>query len=148
MATLSHTSADIVQCVVFTPLFATLPPSLYIIRCDIVNFFYLLRYFSIYPSAPVRGWGFAFGAWVRDIENRDCLYKNPYLLKNIYTKIQRLLKSCLYKNLYPFKYLAYIQIQTLPNTLYKNPYKPIGRRAPNDEQYTSPYKTNTNMKIT
>nr|DAU50368.1 MAG TPA: hypothetical protein [Caudoviricetes sp.] len=75
--TLSHTSADIVQCVVFPPLFATLPPSLYIIRCDTVNFFYLLRYFSIYFGAPVRGWGFAFGGWVRDIENRDCLYKNP-----------------------------------------------------------------------
>nr|DAW38590.1 MAG TPA: hypothetical protein [Caudoviricetes sp.] len=99
--TLSHTSADIVQCVVFTPLFATLPPSLYIIRCDTVNFFYLLRYFSIYPSAPVRGWGFAFGAWGRDIENRDCLYTNPILFQKV---------------------------------VYKNPYKPIGRRAPNDEQ--------------
>nr|DAJ49047.1 MAG TPA: hypothetical protein [Caudoviricetes sp.] len=69
------------QCVVFTPCFATLPPSLYIIRCDTMNIFYLLRYFSIYPTYPVRGWGFAFGAWGADIQNRDCLYTNPYSFK-------------------------------------------------------------------
>nr|DAP30654.1 MAG TPA: hypothetical protein [Caudoviricetes sp.] len=87
---LSHTSADIVQCFVFTPCFAILPPSLYIVLCDTVNFLYLLLLFSIYPSAPLRGWGFAFGAWGPVIRNRDCLYTNPKALKMIaYTKIQR-----------------------------------------------------------
>nr|DAW36361.1 MAG TPA: hypothetical protein [Caudoviricetes sp.] len=81
VTTLSHTSNDIVQCVVFTPLFATLPPTHYIVHCDTMNFFNLLLLFSIYFGAPVRGWGFAFRAWVRDIENRDCLYKNPYSSK-------------------------------------------------------------------
>nr|DAN47411.1 MAG TPA: hypothetical protein [Caudoviricetes sp.] len=89
------------QFVVFTPLFATLPPTHYIVHCDTMNFFNLLLLFSIYFGAPLRGWGFAFRAWGADIQNRDCLYKN----------------------LNPFKYLiAFVQIQTLPNTLYRNPY--------------------------
>nr|DAN47410.1 MAG TPA: hypothetical protein [Caudoviricetes sp.] len=33
MTTLSHTSNDLVQFVVFTPLFATLPPTHYIVHC-------------------------------------------------------------------------------------------------------------------
>ena len=114
VTTLSHTSTHIVQCVVFTPLFATLPPTYYIVRCDTMNFFDCLRYFSIYPSLPVRGWGFAFRRWGADIKNRDCLYKNPDLFCN----------------------LAYIQIPYFSRRLFTNP---IGRRAPNDEQYTSPY---------
>jgi len=77
VATLSHTSADIVQCVVSTPLFATLPPLLYIVYCDTMNFTLSIVHLFDLILAPVRGWGFAFGGWWADIQNRDCLYKNP-----------------------------------------------------------------------
>nr|DAS35108.1 MAG TPA: hypothetical protein [Caudoviricetes sp.] len=117
---LCHISACIVQFVVFTPLFATLPPPLYIVYCDTMNFtLSIVHTFAIIQS-PLRGWGFAFGEWRADIQNRDCLYKNPDSSKSMVNLI------------YKFKPFQ------IPCYLYKNPYKHIGRRAPNDEQYTSP----------
>ena len=49
---------------------------------------YIVHLFAL-SLAHFRGWGFAFAAWVRDIENRDCLYTNPNTSEMIaYTKIQ------------------------------------------------------------
>nr|DAV58837.1 MAG TPA: hypothetical protein [Caudoviricetes sp.] len=89
MTKLCHISNHIVQCVVFTPCFATLTPPLYIVRCNTMNFALSIVHLFALSLAHFRGWGFAFGAWVRDIENRDCLYKNSRPLnKYAYTKIQ------------------------------------------------------------
>jgi len=46
-------------------------------------------------QSTLRGWGFAFGRGRADIQNRDCLYKNPDSSKKYgepYTKIQTLRK--------------------------------------------------------
>ena len=82
LTTLSHTSADIVQCVVFTPLFATLPPSLYIVYCNTMNFTLSIVHLFAIILAPLRGWGFAFWGGGR-----------TYKIETAYTKIQTLQKS-------------------------------------------------------